>query len=163
MIRRFDCLNRPEMQFQSSLKKTFFLCVWGEGVAGEHRHIVCPPNKKSCMKPWWLYLYAHALLYRHVSIAVSFPESVLHYWSSKAHQRGIKCTINKASFSVNYLLSLVTYDPGLYRRPRANWTILNCSGGVENILAHVKTKTVVRTAEGEVVDLEVSSSRLHFT
>ena len=88
---------------------------------------------------------------------MSFPESVLHYWSSKAHQRGIKCTINQASFSVNYQLSLVPYDLGLIQRPRANWTICNCCGSVKNILAYVKTKIEVRTAEGEIVDLEVSN------
>ena len=89
---------------------------------------------------------------------MSFPKSVLHYWSSKAHQRGIKCTIDEASFSMNNQLSLVPYDSGLTQRPKANWTINYCSGNVRNILAHVKIKTEVRTAEGEIVDLEVSLS-----
>ena len=92
-----------------------------------------------------------------MSVAVSFPKSVLHYWSSKAHQRGIKCTINQASFSINYQLSLVPCDSGLIQRPRANWTICNCCGSIKNLLAYVKTKIVVRTAEGEIVDLEVST------
>ena len=87
---------------------------------------------------------------------MSFPKSVLHYWSSKAHQRGIKCTIDEATFSMNNQLSLVPYDSGLSQRPRANWTISKCLGEVKNILAYVKTKVEVRTAEGEVVDLEVS-------
>lgn len=98
----------------------------------------------------------YSTIYRHVSIGVSFPESVLHYWSSKAHQRGIKCAINQASFSVDYQLSLVPYESGLVQRPKANWTICNCCGSVKNILAYVKTKVEVRTAEGEIVDLEVS-------
>ena len=110
----------------------------------------CASTMNSCL------LLLCSTLYRNVSIAVSFPKSVLHYWSSKAHQRGIKCTINQASFSVNYQLSLIPYDSGLTQRPRANWTICNCCGSVKNILAYVKTKIEVRTAEGELVDLEVS-------
>ena len=33
--------------------------------------------------------------------------------------------------------------------------IIDCSGNVRNILAYVKRKIEVRTAEGEIVDLEV--------
>lgn len=88
-------------------------------------------------------------------MSVSFPKSELHYWSSKTHQRGIKCTIDEANFTINYQLSLVPYNSRLIQRPKANWTIINCSGRVKNILAYVKTKVEVRTAEGEIVDLEV--------
>lgn len=98
---------------------------------------------------YWLHLC------RNVSLTVSFPRSVLHYWSSKAHRRGIRCSIKEANFSINYQLSLVPYDSGLIQRPRANWTIINCSGNVKNILTYVKTKIEVRTAEGEIADLEV--------
>ena len=93
--------------------------------------------------------------YRNVSLSVSFPKSVLHYWSSKGHQRGVRCTIDGATFSINYQLKLVPHDSGLIQRPRANWMIIDCSGSVKNILAYVKRKTEVRTAEGEIVDLEV--------
>lgn len=92
-----------------------------------------------------------------MSFSVSFPKSELHYWSSKAHQRGIKCKIDEANFTLNCQLSLVPHERGLIQRPRANWTISNCSGNVKNVLAYVKTKIEVRTAEGEIVDLEVST------
>jgi len=69
---------------------------------------------------------------------VSFPRTVLHYWSSAALQRGVECTLEQASFAVNYLLKLIPRDSGLKQRALANWTIVSCQGKIGSLEAFVK-------------------------
>lgn len=80
-------------------------------------------------------------------MSVTFPQSVLHYWSSVALRRGIECTIDHASLSMNYLIKLVPVDSDLIQRPKANWTIVGCLGEVKNLVAYVKQRIERKDAD----------------
>ncbi len=78
---------------------------------------------------------------RDVKASVSFPKMDLHYWSSVGEHRGVECSLEGASLTINYLLKLVPLDSGLVQRPRANWTVVSCRGKVRNLVAHVKQRS----------------------
>ncbi len=78
---------------------------------------------------------------RDVKASVSFPKMDLHYWSSVGKHRGVECSLEGASLTINYLLKLVPLDSGLVQRPRANWTVVSCRGKVRNLVAHVKQRS----------------------
>lgn len=82
-------------------------------------------------------------------MSVSFPETVLNYWSSVGQQQGVECTLSQASLAINYLRKIVPLETGLVQRPQANWTILSCQGKIRDLVAYVRQR--VERKESDVV------------
>ena len=55
------------------------------------------------------------------------------YWSSVQQEQGLECHIDKAELALQYQHTMVPYNDGLLRRPRAEWNIINCTGTVSCI------------------------------
>ena len=78
---------------------------------------------------------------RNVNLSVSFPKTLFRYWSSRALQRGVECSLQGADLSLSLNLALVTVDSALIQRQRANWTVRSFSGCGKEILARIKRRT----------------------
>lgn len=88
--------------------------------------------------------------YRNVKFSLSVPKVMSHYWSSRARQRGVECTLERAELSLSLNLSLVPVTSDLIQRHRANWTISSLSGCGQGIKARIKQKTEPTEAGAKV-------------
>lgn len=90
------------------------------------------------------------LIPRDVKVSVSFPKTIFRYWSSKALQRGVECSLDAAKLSLSFNLTLVPVESNLIQRHRANWTITSFSGCGLGIKADIKKSVDPATEEDEV-------------
>ena len=93
-------------------------------------------------------------IHRNVKISVSFPKTLFCYWSSRACQRGVECSLDKAELSIDLTLTLVPVDSNLIQRHRANWTITSFSGCGQGISAHIKRSIECDLTEASALKVE---------
>ena len=73
---------------------------------------------------------------------IQLPKSTISYWSSVRKQEGIECTVDQLTFKLAYQLHLVSFGDSLIRRPRADWRMSTCEGGVVNIKGYTCIKSM---------------------
>lgn len=84
------------------------------------------------------------ILYRDISVSVSYPELMLDYWSSRVQKKGVYCSCGPGCFTGLYSLTLRSSTEGILRRTLSDWNTVRAHAEWNNVQTDV-----VQAVEGD--------------